>query len=218
MNSFGVFNFFEGLFGFSFLGTNKMDTNTFQRMTFDECCEAMKITKALTDPDEEEIVSMKNKWVEVFKPLLKTVINENEDQKIDSTDLGELWLFFVDGVHIRNLFDKLSQSELQELLERPNTLEKIIGDDCKEVTKCGVFLYQFAYYATMSKFKLEESLIRYRTIYTDDDPIIWLKNNNNSWKLKIYNKSLEEKREVLCKLWSRLYKVSNLALDPVFQK
>lgn len=194
-----------------------MDTEKYQRMTYDECCEAMKITKSLSDSDERTIVNLKNGWMENFKELLQLVIDQNEDSKIDSKDLGELWLFYIDGVHIRNLFSKISQSQVCELLKSPNFLENLINDECDEITKCGVFLYQTAYYSTMSKLKLEESLIRYNLIYCDENPIVWFKNNGNSWKLSIHNKKLEQKRETLCKLWSKIYKVGNLALDPVFQ-
>lgn len=194
-----------------------MDTESFQRMSFDDCCRAMSITKSITNPEEIEVVNAKNEWVENFKPLLKKIIENNEDKKIAPKDLSELWLFYTDGLHIRHLFEKLTQHQIQELLNQPNTLEKIIDDDCKEITECGVFLYQTAYYSVMSKLKLEESLIRYKTIYSDIDPLVWFRNNNNSWKLTIHNKQLEEKRDALCKLWFRLYKVSNLSLDPVFQ-
>lgn len=194
-----------------------MDSETFQRMNFEKCCESMRITKSVTDPEEIEIVKYKNLWINNFQPLLKFVIDKNSDKKIDSKDLGELWLFYVDGLHIRNLFSKLSQKQVQELLHYPNSLENIIYDKCEEVTKCGVFLYQAAYYFTMSKLKLEESIIRYQNIYIGDDPIIWLKNNNDTWKLRIHNKHLEEKNKELCELWRRVYKVSNLSLDPAFQ-
>jgi hypothetical protein len=194
-----------------------MDSDTFQRMSFEEACGAMIITKKLTDPDEIEIVERKNEWIKNFQPLLKYVIEGAEDKKIDSKDLGELWLFYVDGLNIRRLFTKLSQNQITKILENQVGLENILDDDCKEMVECGVFLYQTAYYIVMSKLKLEESLIRYKTIYTGDDPILWVKNNDNSWKLKIFNKQLNEKGGILRKLWERLYKVSNLSLDPIFQ-
>jgi hypothetical protein len=194
-----------------------MDTETYQRMTFEECCRAMEITKQIVDEEEKEIVKQKNIWMNNFKSLLLYAINGTEDKKIDSKELGELWLFYLDGVHIRHIFKKLTQVQVQQLLNQQNVLEELLGDDCTEITKSGVFLYQTAYYLTMSKLKLEESLIRYSNVYNDDDPIIWLKNNNNSWNNPIHNKDLERKIQSLCNLWGKIYKVSSLALDPIFQ-
>lgn len=194
-----------------------MDSDTFQKMTFEECCRAMEITKQATDEEEKEIVSLKKKWTEGFKPLLKFVLDNTEDGKIESKDLTGLWLFYVDGIHIRNLFEKLDQKQLNSLLSQSNPIEEILEDNCGEITKCGIFLYQTAYYSTMIKLKLEESLIRYKSIYCDDNPINWLKNNNKTWELNIHNTALKEKGGLLCRLWTRLYKVSNLSLDPIFQ-
>jgi hypothetical protein len=172
----------------------------------------MEITKQPRDNDETAILDVKKDWILKFDPLLKHVLDQSKDNKISSTDLTELWLFYVEGVRIRKLFNKITQSQFLELLKLKNPIENILSDDCNEITETGVFLYQIAYYLTISRHKLEESLIRYQSIYNNEDPIEWIK-NNKGWRLNNIS-SLTG----LYSLWTKLYKVNDFSLDPVLQK
>lgn len=196
-----------------------LTADKYDRMNLNEVLDALKFTKSFHEPEEIKITNEKTKWIEIFKPLLEYIIEKTEDKKISSSELSELWLFFTEGLRVRQLFVKLSQEQIYEVLQLKNPLEHILyDDDVIEMTKNGVFLYQVSYYLTIAKYRLEESIIRYKTIYTSENPIDWVKNNNNQFRLEIKNKKFSEKNTNLLNLWLKVLKVSNVSLDPVFQK
>jgi len=195
-----------------------MDIETYQRMTLSECLQSMELTHHLQDTEEIEIATVKKEWSVEFAELLKYILGKSDDNKITSADLADLWMFYTEGVRVRHLFKKFSHEQILEMLKINNPLEQILADDVVEMTKTGVFLYQVAYYLKIVKFKIEESLIRYRSVYNCDDPLKWLQNNNGIFKLSIVNQPFADNHDLLCDLWRKIYKVSNVALDPVFQK
>ena len=195
-----------------------MDTDKYERMSFDECLRAMELTKKPTTDDEVKIARIKQEWIENFKPLLQYKINRNKDEKISSPELTELWLFYTEGIRVRKMFSKLNQDQLYDLLMMKNPIDFFLTDDVDEITRNGVFLYQVAYYITVFKYKVEESVIRHQSIYSCDDPIEWFKNNNHTSDLSITNKSFVQNHGTLIDLWRKIYTVSDLSLDPIFQK
>lgn len=195
-----------------------MDADSYQRMTLEECLRSMILTKPLQDAEENDIASIKKTWVEDFTNVLKYALDRSEDEKINSSDLADLWLFYTEGIRVRKLFEKFDQEQILNILKIENPLEHILSDGVCEMTNIGVFLYQVAYYLKIVKYKIEESLIRYKSVYNSDDPILWLKNNDNKFRLSIINQPFSENHDLLCNLWRKIYKVSNVALDPIFQK
>lgn len=106
-------------------------------MSYDECLAAMSLKK-LQQPNldhiTKEVLEERTNMINEFSSLLKLVIEENQDKKIKSEELYNLWTFFCIGVYTNSLH-KLNEDNMELNVKDftrlgPVMTRKILYDRC----------------------------------------------------------------------------------------
>lgn len=183
-------------------------------LSLDECINSFKILKVPQNDSEKEVIELKNKWIEMFIPFLKYIIEtEGNEDKIKANRLIDLWTFLVEGIRIRNFYKKFDNEKINELMNiKPIELD-ILDDDLVNILELGPFIYQVIYQLYMINLKLNSSMEKFKNIFSNsDNPIDWYKSNNKS---ELVNIKCSDK---ILNIWDKILKAENPQLDPILQK
>lgn len=186
-----------------------------KRLTFNECIQAMDGLKPPKTKEGQIVVNQKREWLTYFIPLLKYYVDRQKDELITSEELAGLWMFFLEGIRIKNVFKDLNDETYNYLIGLTNPLQALYDDPIETIVKKGVFLYQVSHHIDVIKTRLGSAKKKYDLVYSiSDDPIDWFKNNNYKYSFDI-DEILQKK---ISQNFDKILHVENSNYDPVFRQ
>jgi hypothetical protein len=185
------------------------------KLSLEECFDAFVIKAENLSKEEQIIVDVKKEWIKHFTPLLCYYIkNYGIEGHIKSEDLTNLYIFYIEGIRIKQTFKNIKIEDIEYLAKIHNPIENLINDEIGNMVEMGCWLHQVGYYLNMIQFKINIFKERHSNIFQfSNDPIDWFIRNNNSYNLYCLPNKVDLKE-----FWKRIAMVENINLDPVLQK
>ena len=185
-----------------------------KKLTLQQCIQAMEGLKMPLSRDGQIIVKQKLEWLKKFIPLLDFYIDLQKDNNISSEELGGLWVFFLEGIRIKNVFKDLNPETYHYLTNLQNPLQDLYNDPIELIVQKGVFLYQIPHHIDVIKTRLLSAKRKFETVYSSsDDPRDWFRNNNYKYTFEI-DEDLQNK---ISSNFEKIVHVEDSNYDPVFR-
>ncbi len=197
-----------------------MKSNTIMALNYDECIEAAKIIADIDKTKEEHLYNAKMAKEELFethfKPLLKTVLERyTKDKTISSESVTMLWSFLLTGLWTRKFFENVPEDILNKIENFENPFAEYINDSVNDMVNNGLFIYMTCHNIKTIQITYKLMKFRYNTIFTSEDPIEWIKNNNNEWTFKeLENDEITQIKN----LYNKFMASRNPKIDPFLQQ